>query len=259
MTAIREVGGEVEVDAGGATHRAGRVVVAADAWTNELLAPFGRRLPLTVTKEQVTYFAAPDPAAFAPGPLPGLDLDGRAVVLRLPDLRRGRARRPPRTAAASRRRRRRGPSSATRRPTRASADVHGRATCRAPLGPDIYTKTCLYTLTPGPRLRRRPAARGAGRHRPPRARRTGSSTPRSSGRIAAELEPRRRDAVGGRARARSGSTGRSCSRTSPDDLLDGLSPRGRGASSEPVLARRRRPVPTYPRTRAGGPFRRRLD
>ena len=70
VTAIREVGGELEVVAGGATHRAGRVVIAADAWTNELLAPFDRRLPLTVTKEQVTYFAAPDPAAFAPDRFP---------------------------------------------------------------------------------------------------------------------------------------------------------------------------------------------
>ena len=31
---------------------------------------FGRRLPLTVTKEQVTYFACPDPAAFAPDRFP---------------------------------------------------------------------------------------------------------------------------------------------------------------------------------------------
>ena len=37
--------------------------MAGDAWTNGLLGAFDRRLPLTVTKEQVTYFAAPDPAA----------------------------------------------------------------------------------------------------------------------------------------------------------------------------------------------------
>ncbi len=45
-------------------------MLAADAWTNELLASFGRRLPLTITKEQVTYFACPDPAAFAPDRFP---------------------------------------------------------------------------------------------------------------------------------------------------------------------------------------------
>ena len=34
VTAIREVGGELEVEAGGISHRAARIVIAADAWTN---------------------------------------------------------------------------------------------------------------------------------------------------------------------------------------------------------------------------------
>ncbi|HEX7345440.1 MAG TPA: FAD-dependent oxidoreductase, partial [Candidatus Limnocylindrales bacterium] len=67
---IREVGGAYEVDAGGATYAAGRVILATDAWTNELLAHFDRRLPLTVTQEQVTYLAAPDPTLFAPDRFP---------------------------------------------------------------------------------------------------------------------------------------------------------------------------------------------
>ncbi|HYC07615.1 MAG TPA: FAD-dependent oxidoreductase [Candidatus Binatia bacterium] len=70
VTALRPVDGEVEVIAGDERIRAGTVVVTADAWTNELLAPLGRRLPLTITKEQVTYFACPDPAAFAPDRFP---------------------------------------------------------------------------------------------------------------------------------------------------------------------------------------------
>lgn len=70
VTAIRAAGGGYEVEAGGVTHGAGRVIVTADAWTNDLLASFDRRLPLTVTKEQVTYFANPDPAAFAPERFP---------------------------------------------------------------------------------------------------------------------------------------------------------------------------------------------
>jgi sarcosine oxidase len=41
------------------TVTAERVVIAADAWTNELLAHLGARLPLTVLREQVTYFATP--------------------------------------------------------------------------------------------------------------------------------------------------------------------------------------------------------
>ncbi|HKV17653.1 MAG TPA: N-methyl-L-tryptophan oxidase [Mycobacterium sp.] len=44
---------------------AGRVVVTADAWTGALLSPLGVNLPLTVTEEQVTYFAPGDPTAFA--------------------------------------------------------------------------------------------------------------------------------------------------------------------------------------------------
>jgi sarcosine oxidase len=70
VTAIREVAGSYEVDAAGATHVAGRIILAADAWTNALLASFDRRLPLTVTKEQVTYFAPADPAAFSPDRFP---------------------------------------------------------------------------------------------------------------------------------------------------------------------------------------------
>ncbi len=71
VTSIRDAGGgDLEVVTPDATYRTGRVVLAADAWTNELLASFDRRLPLTVTKEQVTYFACPDPAAFAPDRFP---------------------------------------------------------------------------------------------------------------------------------------------------------------------------------------------
>lgn len=36
--------------------RAGKVVVAADAWTNALLEPLGAAIPLDVMQEQVTYF-----------------------------------------------------------------------------------------------------------------------------------------------------------------------------------------------------------
>ena len=70
VTAIRPAGGAYEVDTGATTHTADRVIVTADAWTNDLLATFDRALPLTVTKEQVTYFAAPDPTEFAPDRFP---------------------------------------------------------------------------------------------------------------------------------------------------------------------------------------------
>ncbi len=146
VDAIREVGGAYEVDAGGTTYGAGRVVITADAWTNELLANFDRRLPLTVTKEQVTYFATPDPAHFAPdrfpvwiwmddpsfygfpiygepGPKVAQDCGGQPTT---PDTRTFE----PDEAIQSR--------------------VHAFLADHLPgaIGPDIYTKTCLYTMTP---------------------------------------------------------------------------------------------------------------
>jgi sarcosine oxidase len=66
VTALRDHGSEgVELDAGGTTYRVRRVVVAADAWTNDVLGHLGAAVPITVTQEQVTYFAPPDPERFA--------------------------------------------------------------------------------------------------------------------------------------------------------------------------------------------------
>lgn len=147
VTAIRAMpGGSYQVDAGVTTHETGRVIVTADAWTNELLASFDRRLPLTVTKEQVTYFAAPDPEAFAPdrfpvwiwmdepsfygfptygeaGPKTAQDCGGQPTT---PDTRTFE-----RDEAAYERVR----------------DFMARHLPGA-LGPPILTRTCLYTLTP---------------------------------------------------------------------------------------------------------------
>jgi sarcosine oxidase len=44
--------------------RAGKVVLAADAWTNRLLEPLGAAIPLITMQEQVTYFKPDDPDAF---------------------------------------------------------------------------------------------------------------------------------------------------------------------------------------------------
>ena len=60
----------VDVNAGGATYSCGAVVVCADAWTSRLLAPLGWDLPLTVTQEQVTYFAPESADTFAPQRFP---------------------------------------------------------------------------------------------------------------------------------------------------------------------------------------------
>ena len=146
VTALRQVGDEVEVDTGGTTHRAGHVVVAADAWTNELLAPFGRQLPLTVTKEQVTYLAASDADAFAPDRFPvwiwmddpsfyGFPTYGEAGPKAAQDC--GGQPTTPATRTFE-------PDQTTHRNVRDFLASH----LPGAVGPDIYTKTCLYTLTP---------------------------------------------------------------------------------------------------------------
>ncbi|GAA2153451.1 N-methyl-L-tryptophan oxidase [Nocardioides koreensis] len=71
VTGIRDLGpAGVEVGAGGTAYRCRGVVVCADAWTNDVLAGLGHRVPLTVTLEQATYFAPDRPALFEPGRLP---------------------------------------------------------------------------------------------------------------------------------------------------------------------------------------------
>jgi sarcosine oxidase len=54
VTGLRDLGDHVEVEAGGETIRCRRVVLAADAWANDLLEQIGVHLPLTVLQEQVT-------------------------------------------------------------------------------------------------------------------------------------------------------------------------------------------------------------
>jgi sarcosine oxidase len=70
VTALRDLGGSVEVTTRDCTFRAGRVLLCADAWTNELLATLGAELPLVVTQEQFSYYRPADPAPFAVGRFP---------------------------------------------------------------------------------------------------------------------------------------------------------------------------------------------
>ena len=145
---IEDAGGELVVVLGdGERIRAGRVILATDSWTNDLLAPLGVELPLTVTQEQVSWFTPRgDPALFAPGRFPvwiwmhepsfygfpthghagpkiGQDVGGRQVT------------------------------HATRTFER-DPDAHARAMAfldehlPAMAGEPFLTKTCLYTLTP---------------------------------------------------------------------------------------------------------------
>lgn len=70
VTGLVDLGDRVEVTVPGRRFVARRVVLTADAWTNDLLAHLGVTVPLTVLREQVTYFAPEAPRAFGADRLP---------------------------------------------------------------------------------------------------------------------------------------------------------------------------------------------
>jgi sarcosine oxidase len=70
VTSMRANGGEIEVACDRGVYRGSKVIVAADAWTNEILASCDVQLPLTVTQEQVTYFTVARPQDFSPERFP---------------------------------------------------------------------------------------------------------------------------------------------------------------------------------------------
>ncbi|MDN5916047.1 MAG: N-methyl-L-tryptophan oxidase [Pseudonocardia sp.] len=77
VRAVRPDGDGVAVVTDGGTLRADRVVVAGDAWSNQVLAETGTTLPLTVLQEQVTYYSTPHLAEFAPSRFPVFMWHGR--------------------------------------------------------------------------------------------------------------------------------------------------------------------------------------
>ncbi len=143
---VRDRGaGGIEVEAGGTTYRVRRLVVTADAWTNDVLGHLGTILPLTVTQEQVTYFSPTDPSAFERGRFPvwiwmddpsfyGFPAYGEPTVKAAQDCGG-----PPVTGDD----RSFDPDPARER---LLADFMARTFPRS--GPVQRSKTCLYTLTP---------------------------------------------------------------------------------------------------------------
>jgi sarcosine oxidase len=128
-----------------ATYTADRVVVCADAWSNQVLPGLGVELPLTVTLEQVTYFEPEDPSPFAQGRLPlwiwmddpsyyGFPCYGEATVKAARDCSEIEV-------------------TADDRPFEPDAErLRGlsefMATTLPGTGPAVRSKTCLYTLPP---------------------------------------------------------------------------------------------------------------
>jgi sarcosine oxidase len=73
VTRVGQTGGTPWVEVGGGEHiAAGHVILATDSWTNALLEPLGLGLPLTITREQVSWFAPAggDPILFRPDRFP---------------------------------------------------------------------------------------------------------------------------------------------------------------------------------------------
>jgi sarcosine oxidase len=146
VTSVRAANGEIDVFTQGRSLRCSKLIIAADAWTNTVLGWLGHRLPLTVTQEQVTYFACASidefrpqrfpvwiwmgepsfyglPAYGEPGPKVAQDVGGREVT-------------------------------ATTRTFDTDSDTLARvvgfleAHLPGAMGPVISTKTCLYTMPP---------------------------------------------------------------------------------------------------------------
>ena len=146
VRAVRPSGEGVEVFTDEETYYADRVVVASDAWTNQVLAEAGTQLPLTVTQEQVTYYATPNLREFAPENFPvfmwhgaynfyGFPVYGE-VATKLGQHMGGHE-----VTADTR----------TFEPDPVRKErYHDFLSRRIPgfLGPELYTKTCLYTVPP---------------------------------------------------------------------------------------------------------------
>ncbi|MCB0037576.1 MAG: N-methyl-L-tryptophan oxidase, partial [Anaerolineales bacterium] len=146
ITAVHDEGGEITVATDEGTYHAQKLIIAAGAWSNHTLAHFGVQLPLTVTQEQVSYYATPHLAQFAPDRFPvwiwmddpcyyGFPVYGEAGTKTAQDV---------------------GGHEVTAESRTFDPDLLREAKQQAflqqvlpdSLGPVILTKTCLYTMPP---------------------------------------------------------------------------------------------------------------
>jgi sarcosine oxidase len=146
VTAVRSVGGEVEVIAGGRPWRCRKLVVAPGPWSQQCLGMLDCSLPLEVTQEQVTYYASPHLREFEPGRFPvwiwmddpcyyGFPVFGEPATKLAQDAGG-------RTVTADTRSFEPDPANSAR------VEAWARRYLPRALGPVHLTKTCLYTLTP---------------------------------------------------------------------------------------------------------------
>ena len=145
-TAVTSHNNAIEVRTNGETYRCRKLIVANGAWTNHTLAQFGRKLPLTVTQEQVVYYHTPHAADFMPDRFPiwiwmdepsfyGFPVYGEAGPKAAQDVG-GEV-----VTAESR-------SFAPNPALQQRVDEFVQRILPRAYGPPILSKTCLYTLTP---------------------------------------------------------------------------------------------------------------
>jgi sarcosine oxidase len=145
---VRVAGDGVEVETAEGTFGGRRLIVAAGAWTNKVLRHVGVELPITCTQEQVTYFQPQDLGGFsaerfpvwiwhggpestfygvpiygAPATKAGQDVGGEVVTV---DTRTFE------------------PSKRVLENLQTFLELH----LPGSLGPELYTKTCLYDMPP---------------------------------------------------------------------------------------------------------------
>jgi sarcosine oxidase len=148
VRAVRPNGEGVEVATDGRTYFADRVVVASDTRTNEVLRETGAWIPLTVTQEQVTYYATPNLKEFSPERFPVFMWHGKDNFYGFPvygevatklGQHMGGLKKP---VTADTRTFEPDPVRIRRYRNFLSSHIPGF------LGPELYTKTCLYTVPP---------------------------------------------------------------------------------------------------------------
>ena len=141
---IRPVGNGVEITTDRESFRAASIVIASGAWTNRLLDGVKIDLPITVTQEQVTYYSTPHLREFAPDRFPVWIWHGAHSFYGFPvygevATKMGQHNGGPEVTADTR----------TFEPDPTRQQRYRKFLERyLPrfLGPELYTKTCLYTV-----------------------------------------------------------------------------------------------------------------
>ena len=146
VTEVRETGGMYELDTDAGIYRAERLVLAADAWTNELLEQLWRPINLVVTQEQVAYYESKDLASFSPERFPIWIWMGEPSFYGVPVFgergpKIGRDVGGPEVTGDER-------SFEPRTDYSDALDAFMREHLPGGFGPHLRQRTCLYTMTP---------------------------------------------------------------------------------------------------------------